>query len=288
MGKTLITGVTGGLGGTVADFLVKKVPATNLAVLARDAAKAQRFADAGIEIRVGDYNDPASLVKAFSGVDTLYFVSGNDIAARLSQHENVVNAAKAAGVKHIVYTSSVRKDSSAASPLYPVLEAHIKTEEWIKASGLTYTITQHNLYAEVIPVFAGAQVPQTKTVFIPTGNGKAAFALRQDFAEAEANILANPAPHANRVYQLGGAEALTFADVAVLAGEGITFVSPGMEEYKAALHSAGVPDVYVAMLSQFAAAIALGDFDEVNGQLEQLLGRKPGDVKAFIKAAYKQ
>jgi NAD(P)H dehydrogenase (quinone) len=288
MGKTLITGVTGGLGGAVADFLVKKVPAANLAVLARNAEKAQRFADAGIAVRTGDYSDKASLVKAFSGIDTLYFVSGNDVSGRVPQHENVVAAAKDAGVKHIVYTSTVRKDSSAGSPMYLVLEAHVKTEEWIKASGLTYTITQHNLYAEVVPFFAGDKVLETKTVFIPTGDGKTAFALRSDFAEAEANILANPAPHANKTYSLGGSEALTFADVASLAGEGITFVSPTVEEYKAVLQGAGVPEIYVSMLSQFATAVAQGEFDDVNGQLEQLLGRKPADVKAFIRTVYKR
>ena len=116
MSKYLITGATGGLGRATLDALLQSVPAPEVAVLARDPAKATDLAALGVQVRQGDYNDYASLVQALAGVEKLFLVSGNDIPNRVPQHTNAVRAAQAAGVKHVVYTSFQRKRRMARRP----------------------------------------------------------------------------------------------------------------------------------------------------------------------------
>src|SRR5688572_7812207 len=101
----LITGATGQLGKSTIELLLKKLPANKIAALARDKNKAAGLKAKGIDVRPGNYDDKASLVAAFQGIDKLFFISGNDVAIRQKQHENVIKAAKEAGIKHIVYTS---------------------------------------------------------------------------------------------------------------------------------------------------------------------------------------
>lgn len=117
MSKILVTGATGGLGSAVVNFLLEKTAASNIAVLVRDSAKVEALKEKGVSIVVGDYSDIDSLIAAFQGIDKLYFVSGSDIQHRLLQQENVVKAAVAAGVKHVVYTSFQRKNETATSPI---------------------------------------------------------------------------------------------------------------------------------------------------------------------------
>jgi len=165
MSKILVTGATGGLGSAVVNALLAKTEASNIAVLVRDAAKVEALKEKGVNILVGDYSDFDSLVAAFQGIDKLYFVSGNDIHNRIPQQENVVKAAVAAGVKHVVYTSFQRKNETATSPIAFVAEGHLKTEEWLKASGLTYTILKHGLYTDLLPMFVGEQVLETGVIY---------------------------------------------------------------------------------------------------------------------------
>src|SRR5512133_132092 len=102
----VITGATGALNGATADHLLDRLPAGDLAVVARDVTKAQRFADRGVAVRHGDYADPASLPGAFSGADQLLLVSSSDpSAAAVGLHRTAIDAAVAAGVGRILYTS---------------------------------------------------------------------------------------------------------------------------------------------------------------------------------------
>jgi NAD(P)H dehydrogenase (quinone) len=108
---------------------------------------AQELAKEGFELRVADYDQPSSLSQAFSEIDILYFVSGSDIENRESQHKNVVNVAKSAGVGHIFYTSVSLNNLSTENPLYGAMKIHLDTEKWIKEAGMTYTFLRHNLYS---------------------------------------------------------------------------------------------------------------------------------------------
>ncbi len=289
MSKILVTGATGGLGSAVVNALLAKTEASNIAVLVRDAAKVEALKEKGVSILVGDYSDFDSLVAAFQGIDKLYFVSGNDIHNRIPQQENVVKAAVAAGVKHVVYTSFQRKNETATSPIAFVAEGHLKTEEWLKASGLTYTILKHGLYTDLLPMFVGEQVLETGVIYQPAGDGKTAFALRTDMAEAGANVLTSEG-HENKIYDITGAKTYSYQDIAniisEITGKQIVYVSPSVEEFTKTLTEVGVPAEYIGLFAGFSGAIKEGEFDEVSSDLSDLLGRTPVDAETFLQGVY--
>lgn len=294
MKKTLITGASGGLGGAVATFLKEKSGADNISVLVRNGEcdKAKEYRERGFEVRVGDYGKYTSLAKAFEGIEVLYFVSGNDIEGRTRQHENVVKAAKAREVKHVLYTSMVRGDESPKAPLYPVISGHIKTEEWIRDAGFAYTFLRHNLYGEVIPLFSGEKerLSRSRTIYLPARGGRAAFVPREELARAGAAILTETEAHENKTYELNGSETLTFNQIAELISaiikEKVVYVSPEPKEFEKALIAQRVPESLIEVASMFGQAIAKGEFDRQNDDLELILGRKPQSITDFLQKIY--
>jgi NAD(P)H dehydrogenase (quinone) len=233
MSKILITGASGQLGRQVVLNALKKVEANQIAVMVRDAAKVQDLADLGIEIRIGDYHKPETLNTALNGISKLLLISSNDFNNRLGQHKNVIDAAKNAGVKYILYTGVSLKDIN-QSPLKPMLGDHFLTEEYIISSGLTYTFLQNSLYAEVIPMFVGENVLETG-IYFPAADGKVPFVLRSDLAEATANILTE-GNHENKSYQLTASKSYSFVDIAAilseLSGKSILYLSPEPIEFE--------------------------------------------------------
>lgn len=285
----LVTGATGPLGKAVVEFLLKKIPGSNIAALVRDPAKAEALKVQGVDIRQGDYNDYGSLVKAFTGIDQLYLVSGNDIPNRTTQQVNVVRAAKQAGVKHILYTSFQRKNETASSPIALVAQSHLETETALKESGIPYTILKHTLYTDMLPIFIGDKVLETGVIFQPAGEGKVAYATRSDMAEAAANILTGQG-HENKEYEISGNQAWSYPEIAKIiseiTGKPITYVSPTQEVFKQELTKAGVPDHYIDLFGGFGEGIRQGEFDITNPTLEKLLGRKPTSVREYLKKVY--
>jgi NAD(P)H dehydrogenase (quinone) len=291
MKKILVTGATGPLGSAVVENLLKRTSPSKIAILVRNAEKAAGLKTKGVEIRVGDYDNYASLVAAFKGIDKLYFVSGNDVVHRITQHENVVRAAQEAGVRQVIYTSIPHREQPETSPIYFVLSSHIRTEELLKSSGLTYTILQHNIYTDMIPVFAGPQLLETKTIYLPSGDGRTAYASRAELAEAGANVLLDATDrYDNKVLALTGAEAISYDDaaksIAKATGLPIIYHSPSPEEFRTTLTGAGVPSEIVGLVAGFAAATKLGEFDSISGDLEELLGRKPTSAAQFLATVY--
>lgn len=293
MSNILVTGATGHLGTAVTNSLLEKTGAANLTVLVRDPEKAVDFKNKGVKIAIGDYSDYASLLAAFKGIDKIYLVSGNDIANRAAQQDNVINAAKEAGVKHIIYSSFQRKSDAPGSPIDFIASSHLQTENTLKASGLTYTLLQHTLYADIIPLFAGEQLLETKTIYLPAAQGKTAFAVRTDLAEAGANVLLDETgKFDNKAVELTGPEAVSWEQIAAsiskITGQPIVYVAPSVDEFTAALNGAGVPAEYIGIFAGFSQAIAIGEFDEVNSELENLLGRKPLTVAGYLKSVYQK
>lgn len=289
--KILVTGATGHFGKAAIDALLKKGhPASAIIALVRDENKAAVLKTQGVEIRTGDYENYTSLVNAFTGVDKLLLVSSNDVNNRSAQQANTVKAAREAGVKYILYTSFVRKDESDASPIAFVAQSHIATEKAIRDSGLTYTIFRNNLYLDYVPVFIGEKVLNTG-IFWPAGNTPGAFALREEMAEAAANVLLSSG-HDNKEYNVSNTASWTFPQVAETiskaSGKQISYISPSQTEYKTALTTAGVPELYVNMFAGFAEAIRIGEFDTTtNTDLERLLGRKPTSLEEYLTTVYK-
>lgn len=285
----LITGATGHFGAATIDLLLKKgVSANTIAALVRDEAKAGDLKAKGITILTGDYDHYDSLVNAFKGIDKLLFVSGSDVVNRVQQHENVVKAAREAGVGHVIYTSFIRKNETETSPIYLVAKSHLSTEKALKESGLTYTILRNNIYADMIPMFIGPNVTETG-IFFPAGDTPVAFTLRSDMAEATANVLISEG-HANKDYLISNTEAVTFQDIARIiseaSGKEVGYVSPDPKAFVEVLTQAGLPSELIAVSAAFAEGFRQGEFSSTQTDLETLLGRKPTSVKDFLAGVY--
>lgn len=284
----LVTGATGQLGKATIDFLLKKTTPDRIAALARDPNKAEELKQRGIEVRIGDYRDYNSLVKAFTGVEKLLLISSNDLVDRTSQHLNAVRAAKEAGVRHVVYTSFMRR-SSGPPGLALVMQAHIETEKALTESGLAYTFFKNGYYMDMVPDLIGRNVLQTGTIFFPAGSGKVNFILRRDIAEGLANVLTTTG-HENKAYEIGSDTTYSFADIAAilseLTGKKIQYVSPPLDVYKQELAKHNVPPVFIEMLTNFGQFFADGGMDVPDPTLGTLLGRKPTAMREFLKSVY--
>lgn len=285
----LITGATGNLGKATIDFLLEKgIDTDQVSALARSKEKAEVLIAKGIDIRVGDYNDQASLEEAFKGVKKLFFISSSDLSDRVGQHRNVVNAARKVGVSHIIYTSFVRKNETETSPISFLAQHHIETEKMIKSSGITYTILLNSIYSDTIPLFLGERVLETG-VFLPAGKGKAAFTTRMDIAEAAANILLT-AGHENKEYVIANTENNDLYELAAilseLSGKQVDYLNPSKDTYIETVTKAGMPQEYAGMFAGFSQAIEQGEFETADTDLEDLLGRKPTSLKEYLKSIY--
>lgn len=289
MSNLLVTGATGPFGQKAIETLLAKDSGDTVFGLVRNPEKAESLKEKGVDIRVGDYNNPESLVTAFEGIDKILFVSGSDLSNRSEQHKNVVDAATKAGVKHVVYTSFQRTNETESSPIYMVAESHMNTEKWLAESGMDYTILLNNVYMDFIPMFIGDQVLETGTIYLPVEDGQGAFALRSDMAEAAANVLTGEG-HENKTYDFGNTESYSFQDVAdilsEISGKEINYVSPSVGEFMKTMKEAGVPDAAAGMSAGFSSAIAQGEFTKANDDLKKLLGREPVSLKEFLTQVY--
>ena len=289
MSTILVTGATGHLGRAVAQHLLSQPQDNTVLALVRELSKGADLEAAGATLRQGDYNDYASLVPAFQGVDKLYFVSSSDVPNRSAQHENVVKAATEAGVGHVFYTSAQRKTEDGSSPIAFVAEAHLQTERLLRASGLRYTLLKHALYTDVLPMFLGQNVLQSGTIFLPAGDGRTSFASRQDMSVAGAKLLLSTEPVAES-YDIAGPQSYSLAEVAAilseLAGKPIQYVSPSGEEFEKQLAAYGVPAEGIQGALTFCKAIAQGEFDFPTQTLAELLGHEPESVKSYLKQTY--
>jgi len=256
--------------------------------LVRDETKASDLKAKGITLKIGDYSNYASLVEAFTGIDKLLFVSGSEIEIREKQQDNVVKAAKEAGVKHILYTSFERKNETQTSPIAFVGKSHIHTENSIKASGMTYTIFRNNLYTELLPLFFGEKVLETG-IYLPAGDATIGLASRNDMAEAAANVLMSDG-HENKQYVISNTENVSFHEIAEdlsqVSGKSITYTNADHASYLDTLSKAGVPKEYAGMFSAFSEAMKQGEFAPAETDLENLLSRKPISVKAQLTEIY--
>lgn len=283
----LVTGATGQLGTAVVQTLLNKTSADRVAALVRDENKAAALKNAGVDVRVGSYDDPASLENAVQGVDKVLLIAGTDEENRVRQHQNVIDAAKKAGVGCLAYTSRTLKNP--ATMANRLMMGHFQTEDALRASGLNYTVFRNVLYMDAVPQFVGEGVFDTG-VNLPTGQGRVPFALRSEMGEAIANALLEDNCD-QRTYILTGNESYSFSDVAAaltkLSGREVTYTPLETPAFEAQLSGRGLPDVMVARITGFLSDIKNGQEDEVSPDLGRLLGRKPATLEAGLKTLYK-
>ena len=284
----LVTGATGQLGTAVIQTLLQKTSAEQIAGLARSAEKAVSLKAQGVDVRIGDYDDTVSLEQTMQGVDKVLLIASNDEDKRVQQHQNVINAAKKAGVGCIAYTSRTLKDPSTLEN--KLMEGHFRTEADIKASGLTYTIFRNVLYMDAVPQFVGGEKVFETGINFPTGQGRVPFALRSDLGEAIAYALVE-ADCKNQTYNLTNTESYSFGDVAAvltkLSGKEVKYNPITKEAFAAGLKERGLPEVMAQRVVGFLVDIKNGQEDEVSPDMETMLGRKPVGLEEGLKTLFK-
>ncbi|MAO66418.1 MAG: NAD(P)-dependent oxidoreductase [Balneola sp.] len=278
----LITGANGHLGTQTIDFLLDKNPDANITGLVRSEEKGAELKEKGVEIRIGDYTDYASIEKALQGIDTLLLISSSTLEGRTKQHKNVIEAAKKTGVNQIFYTSIVQADKE-LSPLSP---DHAETEKHIKESGIAYTLYRNAFYMEFLPLFLGNALESGEWAFPSNGNA-INLALRSEMAEALANGLADPEKHRNSIYEITSGKAYTLEEIADMLSEAsgteISYNDVSVSEFQNTLEEIGLPEEQIAMSVMTATTFVNGALDFTFDDLEKLLGRKPTGLDAFIK-----
>jgi NAD(P)H dehydrogenase (quinone) len=276
-GLIAVTGATGGLGGRVARRLAGRGVAQRLVV--RDAARAPELDRA--EVAEATYGDGEAMRRALDGVATLLMVSASEDRERVKLHTTAVEAAVAAGVGRVVYTSFF---GAAPDCTFTFGRDHWHTEQALAASGLRSTFLRDNLYIDFLPLLAGAD----GVIRGPGGNGRAAVVARDDIADAGvAVLLDDTGRHDGRGYDMTGPEALTLAEVAEqlsrVAGRPITYQEETLEEAYASRASYGAPDWEVDGWVSTYTAIANGDLERVSGDLEALAGHPPIRLAGFLR-----
>jgi len=280
----VVTGATGKLGHHVIEALLKQVPANQIAAAVRSPEKAADLAALGIELRKADYTDPASLAAAFTGADKLLLISSSEIGeARQAQHKAVVDAAVAARVKLIAYTSILHADSS---PLILAVD-HKFTETYIKASGLPYVFLRNAWYLENHTENL-APALQHGAILGAAEDGRFAAASRVDYALAAAAVLTSEG-HANRIYELAGDTAYTLTELAAAvsqaANKPVRYQNLPPQEFEGALTGFGLPAPVAHILADADAQAAKGELDSTSRDLQTLIGRATTPLADAIQAA---
>ncbi|MCB0047411.1 MAG: SDR family oxidoreductase [Caldilineaceae bacterium] len=279
----VVTGASGQLGRLVIRELLKSLPAGQLAAAVRSPEKVADFADLGVHIRKADYTQPDTLATAFSGADKVLFISANEVGRRVSQHANVITAAKEAGVGLVGYVSILH---AAGSPLN-LAEEHRQTEALLAESGVPHVLLRNGWYTEN---YTGG-IPtalQYGTLMGCAGDGKISSATRADFAAGAAAVMSADG-QAGKVYELAGDEAYTLsefaAELSAQAGKQVSYQNLSEDAYAQALQNAGVPAPFAMTLAQSETGASQGGLFDDSKTLSKLIGRPTTPLRESIQAA---
>jgi len=270
-----VTGATGGVGGRVARALASQGQALRLVV--RDAARAP---DLGAEVAEAQYRDGAAMRAAFEGAETVYLVSGSESADRVQEHFSAVDAAAAAGVGRIVYVSFM---GAAPDCVFTFARDHAATEERIRSTGLAHVFLRSCMYAEYVPLFASAE----GVIQGPAGDGRAAFVSRDDVADVAAAVLAAPAEHDGRTYDVTGPDALSLDEAAAIlsaaAGREVVYERETLEQARDSRRPSGAPDWEIEGWVTSYAALDAGTLVPPSDTVERILGRAPRSLADVLR-----
>lgn len=276
--KIAITGATGQLGNVVVQKLKEKTASENLVALVR---KPEKAADLGIEARLFDYAKPESLASSLQGIDILLLISGNEIGQREVQHKNVINAAKAAGVKRIVYTSLLHANTSALI----LAPEHLATEIALIDSGVDYTILRNGWYTENYAVSIAGAIKAGGFIG-SAGDGKISSATREDFAEAAAVVLTTSG-HENKIYELAGDQAYTLtefaAEISKQTGKNIPYNNLPEADFANILITVGLPESFANLLANSDVKASEGALYSEDKTLAKLIGRPTTPLATVVE-----
>ncbi|HVO18800.1 MAG TPA: SDR family oxidoreductase [Anaeromyxobacter sp.] len=278
----VVTGASGHLGRLVIDALLAKLPARTLVAAVRDPEKVKDLSARGVEVRRADYSRPETLGPALSGAEKVLLVSSSELGKRAVQHLAVIQAAKAAGVRLLAYTSILRAPTSAIG----LAREHKETEEAIRASGLPHVFLRNGWYLENYTENL-APALQHGAIAGSAGQGRIAAAARADYAAAAAAVLTGAGE--KEAYELAGDAPFTLAELAAevsrQAGKPIAYRDLPPAEYRAVLTGAGLPGPVADMLVDSDLSAARGALDDSTGELRRLIGRPTTSLAAAVRAA---
>jgi uncharacterized protein YbjT (DUF2867 family) len=283
-----VTGATGAVGGRVAEQLhAAGIP---LRLVVRDASRAPRFeGGAPVELAEASYRDTDAVRRALEGVELAFMVSAAESADRVAEHAAFIEAARASGVRHLVYTSFF---GAAPDAVFTLGRDHFATEELLRASGLGFTALRDNFYADFLPLLAG----EDGVIRGPARDGRVAAVARADVADSAVAVLRDvlrdgpAAPHAGATYELTGPEALTLAEVAGLVSElggrgPVVFHDETIDEAYASRASYGAPPWQLDAWVSTYTAIATGELARTTSDVERLTGHPPRSLRTLLEGA---
>jgi NAD(P)H dehydrogenase (quinone) len=279
----VVTGATGSLGRLILEHLLTRgTAADQIVAVGRNTAKLAELDALGVRTAVIDYGDRASLDAAFAGADTLMLVSGSEVGRRVEQHANAIDAAKAAGISRIVYTSAPQADTSALI----LAPEHKATEAILAASGIPFTLLRNGWYTEnyesTIP-----QVRATGVYIASAGDGRIASASRTDYAEAAAIVLTTDG-HDGAVYELSGDVAWDGHELAAaltdVVGRDVSYAAVSPDEHGAALTDAGLDAQTAGFLVALDENTRDGLLATTTGELAEILGRPTTPLREGLAA----
>lgn len=276
-----ITGATGQLGQHVIETLLKTVPASHIVAIVRNPAKATALSQQGITVRQADYSDEAAFTTALQGIDKLLLISSSEVGQRAPQHRNVINAAKAAHVKFIAYTSLLHADTS---PL-GLADEHVATEKMLAESSIAYALLRNGWYTE--NYLASAPAALEHGVFIGAADeGKIASATRADYAAAAARVISEDG-HAGKTYELAGDAGWTLsqlaAELAKQSGKKVVYQNLSEADFAAALKGVGLPAGLADMLADSDTGASKGGLFDDSHTLSKLIGRPTTSLADSVK-----
>lgn len=276
----LVTGASGNLGRLVVDALLAR-GARRVIATTRTPSSLADYAKRGVEVRSADFTAPESLVDAFRGATHMLLISTQTVGSRLQHQTDALEAARQAGVRHVFYTSHSFPDTSVSA----VAPEHAAMEKAIIATGMTYTILRNFLYSENILLMMAEGI-RTGTHYGAIGEGKVAFISRKDCAAAAACAMLTASQHENRIYDITGPRAVTYAEItamiSTILGRKVVYQNLSPEDYLAHMIANGIPPAYAETFLSFDRANGLGDGDLVNDMVLRLTGQEPEQLEDFL------
>jgi NAD(P)H dehydrogenase (quinone) len=270
--SVIVTGAAGHLGRLVAEQLLERLAPEELVLVTRRPQALREFGARGAEVRYGDFDDPASLSAAFAGGSRMLLISTDAIGRRIPQHRAAVDAAVAAGIDHVVFTSIV--NPVAGNPTGAIAREPGRTEDIVRDSGLDWTVLRFGSFAELqLPPAATAVI--NRRLITNGGDGRMVPVSRRDCAEAAAVTLTTDG-HAGKTYDISGPEALSPSELAELysdlSGQPVTVVQLSDAMLTSVLVGIGTPMPISRSITAFGRAVRQGYFNVLDPAFERLTG----------------